>query len=118
MLEPRPSAVDTDRNLLFGVLALQSAFIDNNQFAEICAAWATRKQVPLAQLLRERGWITAEEQQEIDRGVQRHLKQHGGDVRKSLGAAADAGVRDLIRAAGDSDPRKSLSSLPPACRLC
>jgi WD40 repeat protein len=33
------SSPDTDRNLLFGVLALQGAFLDSNQFAEACAAW-------------------------------------------------------------------------------
>jgi serine/threonine protein kinase len=106
--------MDTDRNLLFGVLALQSAFIDNNQFAEVCAAWTTRKRSPLAELLRERGWISGEEQQQIERSVERHLQRHGGDVRKSLGAVADAGVRDLIRATGDPELRKSLSGLPPA----
>src|SRR5207302_9569509 len=112
---PQPAApMDTDRNLLFGVLALQSAFIDNNQFADVCAAWTTRKQTPLAELLRERGWISEEERQQIDCSVERQLKRHGGDVRKSLGAVADAGVRDLIRAAGDPELRKSLSSLPPA----
>ena len=48
MPQPQPAApMDTDRNLLFGVLALQSAFIDNNQFAEVCAAWTTRKQSPI-----------------------------------------------------------------------
>jgi len=115
MSQPKPAApMDTDRNLLFGVLALQSAFIDNNQFAEVCAAWTTRKRSPLAELLRERGWISGAEQQQIERSVERHLQRHGGDVRKSLGALADAGVRDLIRAAGDPELRKSLSSLPPA----
>jgi hypothetical protein len=89
MSQPKPAApMDTDRNLLFGVLALQSAFIDNDQFAEVCAAWATRKHSPVAELLRERDWITGEEQQQIERGVERHLKRHGGDVRKSLGAVA------------------------------
>src|SRR5215831_10905828 len=109
-----PPPLDTDRNLLFGVLALQAALIDNDQFADVCSAWTTRKHTPLAQLLRERGWINEEEGQEVERLVQRHLKRHGGDVRRSLGAVADGGVRDLIRATGDSDLRKSLSSLPPA----
>jgi hypothetical protein len=30
--------VDTDRNLLFGVLALQTDLIDNDRFAEACRA--------------------------------------------------------------------------------
>jgi hypothetical protein len=51
--------MNTDRNLFFGVLALQSDLIDTSQFAEACAAWAARKLVPLAELLIERGWIAA-----------------------------------------------------------
>jgi hypothetical protein len=39
---------DTDRNLLFGVLALQADLIDKNQFAEVCGAWAARNDKPLA----------------------------------------------------------------------
>ena len=60
MSEPtRSRQAETDRNLLFGVLALQADFIDNQQFAEGCAAWAARKSTPLADLMVERGWLTA-----------------------------------------------------------
>ncbi len=31
---------ETDRNLLFGVLALQADLLDPQQFAEACSAWA------------------------------------------------------------------------------
>ena len=41
MSDPVPPApADTDRNLLFGVLALQADYIDNTQFIEVCGAWA------------------------------------------------------------------------------
>jgi len=46
-----PPSPDTDRNLLFGVLALQADLIDAAQFAEACSGWAGRKDVPLADLL-------------------------------------------------------------------
>jgi hypothetical protein len=50
MSQPKPAApLDDDRNLLFGVLAFRTAFIDNNEFAKVCAAWTTRKQTPLAE---------------------------------------------------------------------
>jgi hypothetical protein len=35
-----PRLADTDRNLLFGVLALQADFLDASRFAQACAAWA------------------------------------------------------------------------------
>jgi tetratricopeptide (TPR) repeat protein/tRNA A-37 threonylcarbamoyl transferase component Bud32 len=109
---PPPS--NTDRNLLFAVLALHAELIDNDQFAEACAAWTARRETPLADLLVERGWLSADDRREVERLLERKLKKHGGDVRASLGAVADAGVRDLLRAVGDEDVRKSLSSLPPA----
>jgi hypothetical protein len=31
--------METDRNLLFGVLALQAGLLDVHAFAEACAAW-------------------------------------------------------------------------------
>src|SRR5437868_5923815 len=34
--------MDTDRNLLFGVLALQVDLIDPARFAEVCSAWAAK----------------------------------------------------------------------------
>jgi hypothetical protein len=42
--------VDTDRNLLFGVLAIQAGLLDAAQFAGACTAWAARKEVLLADL--------------------------------------------------------------------
>ncbi len=46
--------MSTDRNLLFGVLALQSDLIDAQQFAEICSLWSTRKKLPLSDRWRRR----------------------------------------------------------------
>jgi len=39
--------MDTDRNLLFGVPALQADLIDAQQFAEACTQWTSRKHPPL-----------------------------------------------------------------------
>src|SRR5947209_1895778 len=105
---------DTDRNLLFGVLALQADLIDNDQFAEACGAWAARKTKPLAGLLVERGWLGQGDRDFLDGLLRRKVHKHGGDVRKSLGAVADAGVRDVLRSIDDSAIRKSVSTLPPA----
>jgi hypothetical protein len=47
--------MNADRNLLFGVLALQADLLTPVQFADGCSAWAARKDLPLAALLVERG---------------------------------------------------------------
>ena len=57
--------MDMDRNLLFGVLALQADLLDAARFAEACTAWTARKDVPLAELLVERGWITPTDRADI-----------------------------------------------------
>ena len=48
---------DTDRNLLFGVLAMQLDLIDARQFADACSAWSLRKQTALAEVLAEHGLV-------------------------------------------------------------
>ena len=105
---------DTDRNLLFGVLAMQQDLIDPRQFADACALWAVRKNISLADLLLERGWITEQDRRDVERFLERKLKRHGGDIRATLGAAADANVRDAIRGVDDSTLRNSIAALPPA----
>ncbi len=42
------ASFDTDRNLLFGVVALQGEMIDAGQLAEACTAWSARKDRLLA----------------------------------------------------------------------
>jgi len=106
--------MDTDRNLLFGVLALQTDLIDATQFAEACGAWATRKDVPLAEILVERGWLAKDDREQVEKLMERKLRRHGGDVRASLAAVADVRARDIIKSINDSDVQKSMSSLPPA----
>ncbi len=108
----RASDMNTDRNLLFGVLALQADLIDSDRFAEACSAWAAKKTVPLADLLRERGWITADEQAHVDFLLERKLRRHHGDARASLAAAADGRVRSLIAATDDVDVRHSIAAAP------
>jgi hypothetical protein len=50
--------MNTDRNLLFAVLALQTEVLDPDQFVKVCTLWTTRKQMALADLLVDLGWIT------------------------------------------------------------
>jgi hypothetical protein len=54
-----------DRNLLFGVLALQLELIDDRRFAQACSAWAARKDAPLADVLQELGWLGDDDRREV-----------------------------------------------------
>src|SRR5215831_3843391 len=103
-VDPRASG-ETDRNLLFGVLALQVDLIDHTQFADACAAWAARKNASLADLLVERGWLTPADRADVERLLERRLNKHGGDAQASLQASADAVVRQTLLSLDDADIR-------------
>ena len=111
--------VESDRNLLFGVLALQQEFIDAQQFAEACAAWSVRKDSPLAQILLERGWMNAEDREEVERFLQRKLKKFGGDARRTLNSVADASTRQSLHQIDDPRSadrwRRSRRPILPSC---
>ena len=103
--------MNTDRNLLFGVLALQADVLDADQFIKICTLWTTRKQTALGDLLIELGWITPTDRADVERLVERKLKRHGGDPRAGLAAVGDDMKRSLA-ALQDDDIQRSLCDLP------
>ncbi len=104
--------MQTDRNLLFGVLAFQDEYIDLAQLAAICRAWAADKSRSIPQLLAERQWLSEPERDELERKVERKLKRFVGDVHATLGAVADGAVRDVLKQVNDPDISESLSSWP------
>jgi serine/threonine-protein kinase len=102
---------DTDKNLLFGVLALQADLLDAKQFVEACTLWANEKHRPLADLLVERGWLTPEEKEHVEFLLERKLKRHGGDAHTSLATVAHPEVRRALDTIDDPDVEQSLASL-------
>jgi serine/threonine-protein kinase len=104
--------LDSDQNLLFGVLALQADAITPDRFLEACTAWAARKSVPMASLLVERGWISAEDRASIENLLRLKLRKHGGDVQASLAATADDEARGILARVGDEDIQQTLTRMP------
>jgi hypothetical protein len=105
--------MDTDRNLLFAVLALQADLIDREQFVHACTLWAARKDTPIADLLVGQGWLAAGDRADVERLLRRKLKKHGGDVQASLAAATGHEAREALASVADADVERSLASLPP-----
>jgi eukaryotic-like serine/threonine-protein kinase len=106
--------MNTDQNLLFGVLALQLEFVDGQQFVEACGVWATRKETSLGDVMLERGWIDAEAKHQVEELLDRKLRKHRGDARTALGTVADADLRNLLHNVKDRDVDETLSLLAPA----
>jgi PAS domain S-box-containing protein len=100
-----------DRNLLFAVLALQADLIDSHQFVHGCSVWTARKNVSLADLLIERGWIQPNDRVHVDYLLERKLNKHGGNARATL-ASVSNDVKRSLAALGDADIERSLTEVP------
>jgi serine/threonine-protein kinase len=108
-MPPPPAA---DRNLLFGVLALQADLLDAARFAEACSAWAARKDTPLADLLVERRWLTDEQRAAVEVLLATNLHRHGGDAIAGLRQALSTpALRGALESVADPDVRQSLADV-------
>ena len=104
----------SDRQLLFGVLALQLDFISVQQFAEVCTVWASRKDRALPDLLADRGWLKPQDHSDIDRLLARKIERHGGDLAASLReVGADERVRASLANIDDEGIHRTLMPTPP-----
>src|SRR5687767_14000663 len=77
-----------DRNLLFGILALQMDFISRDALIEAMHAWVLHKDRPLGQILRDQNRLTPDLIDLLETLVSRHIAAHAGDARRSLAAIA------------------------------
>src|SRR5437588_4181288 len=92
MPEPlAPAPATADRNLLFGILALQMDFIGRDALVAAMHAWVLDKHKPLGQLLVKHGALTADTCALLEALVQKHLALHGDDAERSLAAVSSAG---------------------------
>jgi PAS domain S-box-containing protein len=103
--------IDVDRNLLFGVMALQAGLIDSRKFIDACTLWTTGKDVALADLLVQNGSLVPADKSHIEYLVERNLQQHRGDSKASLADAPDQ-IKRSLAALVDADIHRSLAELP------
>jgi WD40 repeat protein/tetratricopeptide (TPR) repeat protein/tRNA A-37 threonylcarbamoyl transferase component Bud32 len=112
MADATPRRPDADRNLLFGILALQLDFVSRDELIAAMHAWVLDKAMPLGQLLVARHAIQASEPDVLDALVAKHLERHGGDLEQSLAAAqVPVALRDDLHRLGDRDLQESLAQL-------
>ena len=100
-----------DRNLLFGILALQMDFITKDALVGAMNAWVLNKQARLGDLLVERKVLDSDRRSLLNALVDEHVKLHGG-VEQSLAAlsAAETVVEEL-RSIADADVQASVAGL-------
>jgi serine/threonine protein kinase len=78
----------TERNLLFGVLALQLDFITREQLVSGVKACVLSKDQSLAEFWQQAGILTADLRKLLDSVVEAHVRQHGSSLRRSLAACS------------------------------
>ncbi len=109
------AAVAADRDLLFGLLALQNGLINQVQLVAAFQAWTLEKARGLADHLVDRGDLDADDRSAVDALVSRHIKKHGGDVGRSLAALPTGrSTRESLGQVGDAEVEASLAHLFPA----
>ena len=104
-----------DRNLLFGLLALQNNFIDRDALVDAFHRWVGDQATPLDRILLDRGALSPSRHLLLAGLVAEHLKIHGDDPARSLAALSsiDSVRQDLSRIA-DPDLHASLAQVSAA----
>jgi serine/threonine-protein kinase len=108
--------MSADRNLLFGILALQMDFITRDALINAMHAWVLDKAKPLGQILQEQRALGVDEHELLDALVAKHLQRHGNDAEKSLASVSSIGsVRQQLQEMADADIQVSLGHVSRAC---
>ena len=108
---PRPPG-PADRNLLFGILALQMDFISRDQLVAAMHAWVLEKTKSLGEILLEQNALAAGDRALLEPLVDRHIAQHGGDPEKSLAALGQiSSLEESLANVTDADVQASLGHL-------
>jgi tRNA A-37 threonylcarbamoyl transferase component Bud32 len=101
-----------DRNLLFGVLALQMDLIGRDALIGAVNVWGRHKDASLASILVAQGAIDPHDRVLLEPIVARHIHLHGDDPARSLAALRSVTTaRELLEAVDDLDIRSSLTWL-------
>jgi serine/threonine protein kinase len=115
MSDIAPDSPAADRNLLFGILALQMDFIGREALIGAMNAWVLDKHKPLGRILVEQGALSPARRGLLEPLVEEHVRQHGGDPQRSLAALSSVGsVRKQLSQVADADVQASLAQVAAA----
>jgi serine/threonine protein kinase len=101
--------MSADRNLLFGILALQMDFITRDALIAAMHAWVLDKDKSLGQILAEQEHLNPQHLALLEPLVQAHIQAHQNDPQQSLAALSSvSSVRDELAAISDDQLHESL----------
>jgi serine/threonine-protein kinase len=103
-----------DRDLLFGILALQLDLVSREQLVMAMRAWAPRKGDALADVLRDQGALADDDCRALGLLVDRHVARHGGTLAGSLAALrVTPQLREELSGVGDAEVLATVRTIPP-----
>jgi len=103
-------SASSDRNLLFGILAVQMDFIGKEDLIGAMQAWVLAKDQSLAAHLFAAGALKKEHRELLEPLVEAHIRQHDNDPQRSLASVGSIGsLRDQLNHAGDAQLEASLA---------
>jgi hypothetical protein len=104
--------ISADRNLLFGILALQMDFVSRDALITAMNAWVLHKNHALGDILVQQRAMPDDERRVLESLVEKHLARHGGDRQRSLLAIpTEPAVRKALESVEDFELQASLVSL-------
>ncbi len=110
-----PQSTDPSRDLLFGLLALQTGLIDQGALFAAFAAWTRDKARSLADHLVELGDLDAPRRAAVEAIVDVHVQALGGDIEKSLAVlAVGRSTRESLAHAGGPEVEATLGYVASA----
>jgi serine/threonine protein kinase/tetratricopeptide (TPR) repeat protein len=101
---------NSDRNMLFGVVALQLNFVNHQQLIQAMSAWVVEKSKSIGQIMVEQGAIDESDRSMLDNLLDRQISAHAGSVKDSLASVPTvASVREELADIADNDVSASLA---------
>src|SRR5437588_5871162 len=108
--------MSADRNLLFGILAVQMNFVGRDALIAAMHAWVLERSKPLGQILVEQRALSPSRQSLLEQLVDEHLAAHDGDAERSLAAVGGVGpIRDDLRPIPDLELHATLDRIVALC---
>ena len=105
--------MSADRNLLFGILALQLNFVTRDQLVEGMQAWVLDKTKGLGQIFVTSKAMEADQQMLLDALVAKHVEKHGRNVQNSIQqlSSLDPHATQLLKKIDDADLQASIGAI-------
>jgi eukaryotic-like serine/threonine-protein kinase len=80
---------ELDRNLLFGILALQNGLIEQPDLIAAFQCWSKERVRPMSEILVDRGALTDDDREMLEGLVRRHVEKHGDNDDRRPDAGSD-----------------------------